>query len=282
MFFILLLIVVAILQFVSPSIYFVYTGALLLCIIAVDFIYSFISSRFITANIEHEDIDYHVKDSAYIKIRLKSKLPLFKTHIKLKVEKLQGNDSYTEGIDIGEREYTYKNQFNSIGTYRFTIIRVKAYGLCGIFSFSKKVNESTQVNVYPLPCDRKNVEMEKFNDPCEPRICPGDDYSEIYDLKVYKPGDDFKHVHHRLSAKSDDYIVKVGSDNNDSIISYRVGDETMSSYETLLGFIYDQYLKISRTGSYFCVVYNNETFSIRTKYNFYNLCDRIYKEQERK
>lgn len=281
MFFICLFIIACVLQFFCQNIYFVYLAVVLFIIVIIDLLYSFISSRFISIEIEHDGEAYHVLDSVYLKIRLKSKLPVFKSNLLLKVENMQGGDKYRATIDIN-KETIHKNQFNSIGSYKFTIEKINIAGLCGgLFSFKKNTNASIIINVYPLPCQRKNVDLKKVEDHLESRKGKGDDYSEIYELRVYKPGDDFRHIHHRLSARNDDYIIKVGSDHSNIIKTYKIGEETMSSYETLLGYIYLQYLKASKTGSFINVAYKDKPYTLRTKYNFYSLCDQIYKEHER-
>ena len=38
--------------------------------------------------------------------------------------------------------------------------------------------------------------------------------SEIYDLKTYYPGDDIRHVHWKLSAKTGQVLLKEGSHNS--------------------------------------------------------------------
>lgn len=42
----------------------------------------------------------------------------------------------------------------------------------------------------------------------------GPDMSEIYDLKTYYPGDDIRHVHWKLSAKTGEVLLKEGSHNS--------------------------------------------------------------------
>ena len=42
----------------------------------------------------------------------------------------------------------------------------------------------------------------------------GTDMSEIYDLKTYYPGDDIRHVHWKLSAKTGEVLLKEGSHNS--------------------------------------------------------------------
>ena len=48
--------------------------------------------------------------------------------------------------------------------------------------------------------------------------------SEIYDLKTYYPGDDIRHVHWKLSAKTGEVLLKEGSHN--------------SSFETVLSALF--------------------------------------------
>lgn len=97
------------------------------------------------------------------------------------------------------------------------IIKIKAsslhiYDPLKIFKFKVDENISTEVNILPEGheisgivqyTDRVNEESDIFS---EHR--PGDDPSEVFDLREYNPGDKLNKIHWKLSSKKDDFIVK--------------------------------------------------------------------------
>ena len=81
-----------------------------------------------------------------------------------------------------------------------------------IFKFNIARNISTKIAVLPegheiegTVCytDRINEESDHFS---ENR--PGDDPSEVFDLREYIPGDKLNRIHWKLSSKKDEFIVK--------------------------------------------------------------------------
>ncbi|MCR5601686.1 MAG: DUF58 domain-containing protein [Ruminococcus sp.] len=81
-----------------------------------------------------------------------------------------------------------------------------------IFKFRTGKNIQTEVSVMPEGheingivhyTDRVNEESEMFS---EHR--PGDDPSEVFDLREYNPGDKLNRIHWKLSSKKDEFIVK--------------------------------------------------------------------------
>ncbi len=97
------------------------------------------------------------------------------------------------------------------------IIKIKTsslhiYDPLKIFKFKVAENISTEVNILPEGheisgivqyTDRVNEESDIFS---EHR--PGDDPSEVFDLREYNPGDKLNKIHWKLSSKKDDFIVK--------------------------------------------------------------------------
>ncbi|WP_455529255.1 DUF58 domain-containing protein [Ruminococcus sp.] len=97
------------------------------------------------------------------------------------------------------------------------IIKIKTsclyiYDPLKIFKFKAAENISTEVNILPdgheisgivQYTDRVNEESDIFS---EHR--PGDDPSEVFDLREYNPGDKLNKIHWKLSSKKDEFIVK--------------------------------------------------------------------------
>lgn len=81
-----------------------------------------------------------------------------------------------------------------------------------LFKFKVGKNISAEIPVMPdgheisgtvSYSDRVNEESTRFSD-----TSPGDDPSEVFDLRDYIPGDKLNRIHWKLSSKMDDFIVK--------------------------------------------------------------------------
>lgn len=93
--------------------------------------------------------------------------------------------------------------------------------LYDVFGFCRVPISQTQKHhlvVYP---GKVNIELlyNELSKPYENGVLQyqykkGPDMSEIYDLKTYYPGDDIRHVHWKLSAKTGQVLLKEGSHNS--------------------------------------------------------------------
>ena len=81
-----------------------------------------------------------------------------------------------------------------------------------IFKFRTGKNIQTEIAVVPSAqeisgtinyTDRVNDESDHFSE-----YHPGDDPSEVFDLREYIPGDKLNRIHWKLSSKKDEFIVK--------------------------------------------------------------------------
>lgn len=89
---------------------------------------------------------------------------------------------------------------------------INIYDPLRIFRFKVGKNISTEVIVMPegyeisghvCSTDRVNEESNTFSE-----YKPGDDPSEIFDLRGYNQGDKLNRIHWKLSSKRDEFIVK--------------------------------------------------------------------------
>ena len=105
-------------------------------------------------------------------------------------------------------------QLNSkfCGTIKIRILFLNIYDPLRIFKFSTAQNIHTEVTIMPEGhdiggivhyTDRVNEESDMFS---EHR--PGDDPSEVFDLREYNAGDKLNRIHWKLSSKKDEFIVK--------------------------------------------------------------------------
>lgn len=105
-------------------------------------------------------------------------------------------------------------QLNSkfCGTIKIRTLYLNIYDPLRIFKFKTARNIHTEVTIMPEGhdiggivhySDRVNEESDLFS---EHR--PGDDPSEVFDLREYNAGDKLNRIHWKLSSKKDDFIVK--------------------------------------------------------------------------
>ncbi len=105
-------------------------------------------------------------------------------------------------------------QLNSkfCGIIKIRAVNIKIYDPMRLFKFRTGKNICTETAVMPeiheingfvTTVDRVNDESSVFSE-----NNPGDDPSEIFDLREYNPGDKLNRIHWKLSSKKDEFIVK--------------------------------------------------------------------------
>lgn len=115
-----------------------------------------------------------------------------------------------------EESYELYAESKYCSQFAFYIRKAKIYDVSGIFSMRVKLGEAAQVREVTVlpPCYeiadqpvRTNpnvmVESEVYSD-----TKSGDDVSEIFDIRDYKPGDRFNRIHWKLTSKTDKLMVK--------------------------------------------------------------------------
>jgi len=104
-------------------------------------------------------------------------------------------------------------------TYKFCglaqvrIKKVRVYDWLGLFRWSRRVDQSQSVVVLPeytmVPVKNRNIIWQDMANASRfHSTLVGDDPSEIVSLHSLQPGDKLQRVHWKLSAKSDDLMVK--------------------------------------------------------------------------
>lgn len=122
-----------------------------------------------------------------------------------------------------------------------------------IFKFRTGRNIRTEVAVVPSGyeisgtinyTDRVNEESENFSE-----YRPGNDPSEVFDLREYVPGDKLNRIHWKLSSKKDEFIVKEFSLPIDvpcvvflDLKCYEDSDYTLPVFDTLV----ESFLSVSQ------------------------------------
>lgn len=99
------------------------------------------------------------------------------------------------------------------GGYEYRLRRVRVYDWTGWFSLTKRVNRSATTQLLPrvheLPIRLSGAvrgffgEAEVYDD-----LRGGTDQSQVFQIRAYVPGDRLQNIHWKLSAKSDELMVR--------------------------------------------------------------------------
>lgn len=121
-----------------------------------------------------------------------------------------------EAVYPGENEYEYLVQVSGAGNYEFELRGIRFYDLTGLFHMTKNIRKSAQIQVLPK-IDSVGIRVSErtrnfygdadvYDD-----FQPGDDRSEIFDVREFQAGDRIQSIHWKLSAKSEELLVRQDS-----------------------------------------------------------------------
>lgn len=116
----------------------------------------------------------------------------------------------------GENRYQAAVCLKYAGSYVIGLDRMRIYDLTGLFYMDKRIRRSAGVLVLP---EAKSVgvritertrnffgDSDVYDD-----FHPGDDRSEIFGIREFREGDKIQSIHWKLSAKSDELVVREDS-----------------------------------------------------------------------
>lgn len=184
----------------------------------------FLMSIYLTGNI-NANIEipyYHARKNSefMIKVHLNNQsfLPITVCYVKVKcTNSLTGKAFYMSEYAMvdGKRESVLEFYLQSFycGKYEVRIEEIRVYDYLRIFSNTKKWDSNTD-EVLILPQFRKIMiggtavtrarhEWEQYS-----HTSSGEDTSEVFDVHEYRNGDTFQRVHWKLTAKTNQYLVK--------------------------------------------------------------------------
>lgn len=94
------------------------------------------------------------------------------------------------------------------GIYKCQITHGRAYDFLGLFSFPVKLPKEFTVEVDPVAaCPIPAPDFSRFRAQAfHPKA--GGGFSEIHEMRQYRPGDPIRAIHWKLSAKTDDLIIR--------------------------------------------------------------------------
>ena len=99
------------------------------------------------------------------------------------------------------------------GNYSVGIRKMRIYDLTGLFYINKRLRSSAQVQVLPetaCVCLRITERTRNYfgDSDVYDDFRPGNDRSEIFDVREFRDGDRIQSIHWKLTAKSDELIVR--------------------------------------------------------------------------
>lgn len=118
-------------------------------------------------------------------------------------------------VFIHDQQVNHEIKCQHCGHYTIKIKQIRCYDLLQCFSFSKAVTLEAGFDVLP---QYHNINSS-LNDVCQnneegEHYSPyhkGDDYSEIFEIRKYREGDDLRHIHWNMASKFQELFVKDGS-----------------------------------------------------------------------
>jgi len=116
----------------------------------------------------------------------------------------------------GKNSYDYSLVIEDYGSYEVQLKKVRIYDLTGLFYFHKTIKSGGSVQVLPrmqeigvhLSQAARNffADADRYDD-----FRPGDDHSELFQIREFRNGDKIQSIHWKLSAKLDELLVKEDS-----------------------------------------------------------------------
>ena len=120
------------------------------------------------------------------------------------------------GMKYSKKEHQYTATY--CGEVTFSYENIYLYDVFGFCRVSFPQDKKHHVVIYPhkIPMELLYNELSKpyENGLLQYQYKKGPDMSEIFDLKQYYPGDDIRHVHWKLTAKTRQMLLKEGTHNS--------------------------------------------------------------------
>ena len=142
--------------------------------------------------------------------------PIAKTQIKFNYTNVFLGDTKEEILNMpinsrSEQRVEYSFKSNYCGKIKFKILNIKYYDCLGIFSVTKQPNDEFDVfvtpNIYFIDTQINDFTTE-FETNVYDKNKPGNDPSEIFDIRNYRMGDRLRNIHWKLSSKLNTLMVK--------------------------------------------------------------------------
>ena len=158
-------------------------------------------------------------DSIHMSLLVSNAAILPVTCVKVKVSYLNAFSEEPERqvftISVGaksEKQIDFVLQSSHTGLIKIKVVKVKVYDFIRLFSKNKKTEALATVPVLPVVNGIGSNLMIRDPDFIDSEVYskskPGDDPSEVFDIREYKEGDRIHRIHWKLSSKKDTIMVK--------------------------------------------------------------------------
>ena len=129
--------------------------------------------------------------------------------VKIKVTDLIGDKTVTkDAIITKDSDVTVEIDTAHSGVFECRVTKAFMYDYLGLFRFPVKAPKKFFVTVEPIPvCPTPSPDFYSIGAKAM-RPKPGGGFSEVHELREYRAGDPLNAVHWKLSAKTDDLIIR--------------------------------------------------------------------------
>lgn len=151
----------------------------------------------------------------------RNRIPCMRIRYKLRVGSTfvkKGGCHWQHGAAVyaGENKYQALIWPEYAGSYTIELVKLRIYDLTGLFYIHKRIRRSAVIQVLPeaesvavrITERTRNFfgDSDVYDD-----FRPGDDRSEIFDIRDFRPGDKIQSIHWKLSAKTGELVVREDS-----------------------------------------------------------------------
>lgn len=116
-------------------------------------------------------------------------------------------------ITKGKTSFVHNVTFQKAGNYRIELKTIRIYDITGLMYGTIKVHDSGNIQVLPTIHEvivRLSAAVKNFYGETEvyDEHKPGQDNSELFDVREYRAGDRLQNIHWKMTAKQDELMVK--------------------------------------------------------------------------
>lgn len=183
-------------------------------------IITFICSRNVTVSVMGDNgmVEKHSTGKITLHVKNTSLMPFSGAIMYITVENCYDGKKYTKKlkINIPDREvskFIINISSPYCGKIHVSVSRFKIYDCFGIWSFKGKIKNEGDIYVVPHINVVNLVANRNMNEYVEDPVMyseqiPGDDNSQVFDVREYMQGDKIQRIHWKLTAKKEDMYVK--------------------------------------------------------------------------
>ena len=205
----------------------------LLILPVLSFIWLLLSFRFAGVRAQASKAAVEKKEPFSFMIRAKSSrlFPIPCLRVTIEISNALGGETERELLSFpffaGEAVMEQPCRSACCGKLSCTVRRARGLDFLRLFSLPVRVKESAAVFVLPsrTPAPAAVTENCLLPDFAELSLptAPGNDPSDPFDVRSYRPGDPLSRIHWKLSAKQGEWIVREGGSSAERSIRFLVG-----------------------------------------------------------